>query len=87
MCIRDRGQPGEGQGQFGSPSSKAARGLIAPLVSEDWAGLRLLGDAFERFERDTAAVPFMFRISGKAEGEIALCSMWELSVPRNFVTV
>ena len=47
----------------------------------------MLGDTFERFERDTAAVPFMFRRSGKAEGEIALCGMWELSVPRNFVTV
>ena len=40
----------------------------------------MLGDTFERFERDTAAVPFMFRRSGKAEGEIALCGMWELSV-------
>ena len=53
---------------------------MAPLESEDWGGLRLFGDAFERLERETAAVPFMFRRAGNAEGGIALCGMREVSV-------
>ena len=53
---------------------------MAPLESEDWGGLRLFGDALERLERETAAVPFMFGRGGKAEGGIALCGMWQLSV-------
>ena len=40
----------------------------------------MLGDAFERLERETAAVPFMIGRGGKAEGGIALCGIWELSV-------
>ena len=40
----------------------------------------MLGDAFERLERETAAVPFMFPRGGKAERRIALCGAWELSI-------
>ena len=53
---------------------------MAPLESEDWGALRLFGDALERLERETAAVPFMIGRGGKAEGGIALCGIWELSV-------
>ena len=40
----------------------------------------MFGDALERFERETAAVIFMFPRGGKAERGIALCGAWELSV-------
>ena len=40
----------------------------------------MFGDALERFERETAAAPFMFPKGGKAERGTALCGMWELSV-------
>ena len=70
--------------QLGLPFSTIAWGLTVPLDSEGWFDLRLLGETFESWERETTPAPFMIFLKSKEETPII--SGWEAASFRKRLT-